>query len=115
MSVWWKSIAAMTALPRNCSTSASCSATSVLPAPGPRLPSLGPISCIAQHPSQVDRLLGIDVLVLRPLESLRLGSQGHDPLTVVALLDCTHRLQQRQPGPPLHPVRYGTADNLPQG
>src|ERR1700722_13375726 len=65
---------------------------------------LGAIPGVAQHPSKVDHLLRVDVLVSRDVKNLGLRSENNDVFTVVPLSDRGNGLQERENRMPLDVV-----------
>jgi hypothetical protein len=75
----------------------------------------GAVPGITQHPSKVDYLLLVDVLVPRDVEHLGLSSEDNDVLAVVALRDGSDRLQQREDRTPLDVVTCRMLKDRGQG
>ena len=54
---------------------------------------LGSVTGVLQHPTQVDDLLRVDVLVVGTFECLGLSSEGHKEPTGTVLLNRSHSIQ----------------------
>jgi regulator of protease activity HflC (stomatin/prohibitin superfamily) len=74
-----------------------------------------PIKAEPAYSAPEGDLLGSDILLLRPFQRLSLGSESHEPLPVVTLLDRTERLQQRQHLAPRDVVAHRMPEYLRKG